>query len=83
MAPERVGPGDDLAPPQLPGGGVGGDVREGLVHGPGGQAQVGRPPARPAEPREGRQQAPLQVERERRLIGGAAGLLDADRGRLD
>ena len=52
-----------------------------LVDRPRREAEVRRLAARPADPRQRVQQAPLQVLSERRLVRDAAGLLDPDRRR--
>ena len=61
---------------------IGGHRGQRLVHRAGGQPQVGRAAVRPAELRQAREQHPLHVLRERRLVADAARLLEAD-GRGD
>jgi hypothetical protein len=80
---QRVGAGDDLATAELAGGRVGRDGGQRLVHRAGGQPQVGRGPAGPAQQGQRSEQAPLGVEGERRLVRDAARLLQADGRRGD
>ena len=80
---QQVGAGDDLAAAPLPGRRVGRHGGERLVDGPGREPQVRRRAVRAAEPGQRRQQRPLDLDRERRLVGDAAGLLQPDRRRRD
>src|SRR5207253_4900968 len=79
---EAVTAAEDVLAPPLPPDRVGGDSGERLVHGPGGQPEVGGGTALAAEAAEGVEEGPLEVLSEGRFPGDAAGLLEAD-GRRD
>ena len=80
---QRVSARHDLPPPPFPGRRVVGDRGEGLIHRPGGEAQVGRSAAGPPEPAQRGEQRPLDVDGERGLVHRAAGLLQSDGRRGD
>src|SRR5207237_1127889 len=79
---EPVTAGQDVLAPLLPPDRVGGDGGECLVDGPGGEPEVGRGAALPAEVTERVEKGPLEVLSEGRFPGDAAGLFEAD-GRGD
>jgi hypothetical protein len=81
--PDRVGACDDLAATTFAGGGVGGHGGEGLLDRSGGQTQVGRCAVGSPQPGQRGEQRPLDVDRERGLVGDAARLFQSDRRRGD